>query len=274
MVPMYASQEYVDDWVQNHWGSLVPLPPTNDVTETVPRYDIEHSKGEFVLGRSKKSGCDLIITNNWVGRRHLTIRRVEHLPGGLPVVEILSSAQNATYLNGKKLERDRPQQLCAGDVISLVINNEDTTPKTQSQLFAVFEWQAFRLPGVAADGGHDDEGSLSQSQGQFIASQQAHDFALDAGASPGAGAGAGAGDGAGSGSQLPLSQSQLDFEERKKGRFHFDLHYQECEELGCGAFARVKRCVDRRDGQDYAVKVINLVKIGMRSEIPTGRKRR
>ena len=78
MIPMYASQEDVDDWMQNHWGSLVPLPPTNDVNEAaVPRFDIEHDKGEFVLGRSKKAGCDLIITNSWVGRRHLTIRLAE-----------------------------------------------------------------------------------------------------------------------------------------------------------------------------------------------------
>ena len=63
---------------------------------------------------------------------------------------------------------------------------------------------------------------------------------------------------------------QLEFAERKKGRFHYQLTYAEHEELGCGAFATVKRCVDRRDNQSYAVKKISLLKLGM-ERFPTGR---
>ena len=45
---------------------------------------------------------------------------------------------------------------------------------------------------------------------------------------------------------------------------HFDEVYEAKEDLGKGAFSTVRRCVHRKTGQDFAVKVINTKKLSSR----------
>eukprot|EP00937_MAST-01D_sp_MAST-1D-sp2_P000220 g220.t1 len=134
-----------------YWGSLVPQCPNPLRTA---RFDAEHAQDNIVVGRSK-AHCSLVVDKPWVARKHLEIRRLHHRPGHLPAVEVRHlGTQNASYLNGRKLLPGGTHELRAGDMLSLVLNPDDHTKAVQDKLFAVFEWQTFRLP---PDGGADTE---------------------------------------------------------------------------------------------------------------------
>ena len=207
--PMPADDDG-DDERYEHWGSLVPLPPTR-----YARFDFAHGQDAYVVGRSANDS-DVHIGESWVGRRHLRIRRLEHAPGSLPVAELEHLAQNDTWVNGARMRTGERRLLQAGDVLSLVLNNLDGAPQVRANLFAVFEWQTFRRP-------------LHETASQDAAAFSQEEAALDGG-----------------GDVRMLAAN-------------YDVYNQ----IGSGAFARVMRAVDRRDGGSYAVKIIDMVRLAV-----------
>jgi DNA-binding response OmpR family regulator len=70
------------------------------------------SKAEAVIGRD--AGCDIIIPDRQVSRRHATLRRVE---GGFELMDL--GSKNGTHLNGAPLTGS--QRLQDGDLIQVAL---------------------------------------------------------------------------------------------------------------------------------------------------------
>eukprot|EP00939_MAST-03C_sp_MAST-3C-sp1_P002678 g2678.t1 len=131
------------------WGGLVPLMEGLDYVQLV--------KNEYTFGRS--SGCEVVIADPRVSGKHCSVYRRSRGGGGkggsAPLsqssnassstydVFIVDSSANGTYLNGKRLEKNKPVPLESSDKISFVLRKE--SKKTKKKPAGLFMYQKNEL---------------------------------------------------------------------------------------------------------------------------------